>query len=307
MESSSNKANNNKKCCELCINRKYDINHIAVDHINNGINEIKVNRLKKQNVIWLETSGCFGEIISLLNAEEPDVLYLLTELINLIFCGTLDGDEGTADYEKILDISREEFILIVSGAIPVKSDGLYTIMATYNGKKITAKYLVDLLAPKAKYIISVGSCACYGGPSAARPNLSEAKGVGDFLKREDIIKIPGCPANPIWTMGIIGYIVSYGKPDLDDDGRPKAYYGELIHDRCERRKYFDAGIFAKKLGDKECMFMIGCKGPSTYAYCPVSHWNGTENWPIGDNTNCIGCAGPGFPDSDEPFVKYGGI
>lgn len=52
--------------------------------------------------------------------------------------------------------------------------------------------------------------------------------------------------------------------------------------------------------------MLGCRRPITYAYYPVSRWNDSENWPIGDNTTCIGCAGPGFPDETEPFVKDGG-
>ena len=303
----SNKDNYTISECIYCLGGKLTSKEVAAGHINKAIEDIKNKRGKKINVIWLETSGCFGEIISLANAQDPDILYFLSEIANVIFSGTLDGDEGERAYEKILLGSMEDFILVVSGAIPVKSKGLYTVIATYKDKKVTAMDLVELLAPKAKHIISVGTCACYGGPTAGKPNLSQAKGVGDFLKREDVINIPGCPANPIWLMGILSYIISYGVPLLDNQGRPKAYYGELIHDKCERRKYFDSGVFAKKLGEKECMFMLGCKGPTTYAYCPTSRWNGTDNWPIGDNTTCIGCAAPGFPDSTEPFTEYGGI
>ena len=165
---------------------------------------------------------------------------------------------------------------------------------------------IDMLSKKAKYIIAVGTCAAYGGPTAAKPNISEGLSVSTFLKRKDIINIPGCPANPVWTMGILGYLTSVGLPELDSNGRPTAYYGQLIHDRCPRRGYFDAGIFAKSFGEEKCMFMLGCKGPVTYAYCPISRWNNTENWPIGDNTTCIGCADIGFPDNTEPFIEYGG-
>ena len=166
---------------------------------------------------------------------------------------------------------------------------------------------VQTIAKNAKHIISVGTCSCFGGPTAASPNLSDAVSVSQFLGRKDVIKIPGCPANPVWIMGTLGYIASYGAPELDSEGRPKAYYGDLIHDNCPRRRFFDAGIFAKKFGEKECMFKLGCRGPSTYAYCPISRWNGTDNWPIGDNTNCIGCAGSEFPDGTSPFVDYGGL
>lgn len=119
-------------------------------------------------------------------------------------------------------------------------------------------------------------------------------------------KIPGCPANPQWVIETLGYLAVAGNINLDSDGRPTAYYGELIHDRCPRRRFFDAGVFAEKYGDEECMFLLGCRGPVTYAYCPVSRWNNSDNWPIGDNTTCIGCAAAGFPDKMQPFANYGG-
>ncbi|WP_252218996.1 MULTISPECIES: hypothetical protein [unclassified Clostridium] len=57
--------------------------------------------------------------------------------------------------------------------------------------------LVKQAAQKAKYIISIGTCACYGGPTAAKPNVSQALSVKEYLMRNDIINIPGCPANPV--------------------------------------------------------------------------------------------------------------
>ena len=79
-----------------------------------------------------------------------------------------------------------------------------------------------------------------------------------------------------------------------------AYYDEYTILYCEEN------IFATKLGEPECMFKLGCKGPITKAHCPVNRWNSSDNWPIGDNTTCIGCAGPGFPDKTAPYVTYGG-
>ncbi len=102
----------------------------------------------------------------------------------------------------------KEYIFIVSGAIPIKDDGLYTTIAPHKGRKITAKEAVSVISKNAKYIINVGTCACFGGPTAARPNLSGAVSVSEFLNRNDIIKIPGCPVNPVWVAGILGYITS---------------------------------------------------------------------------------------------------
>ncbi len=276
----------------------------AIDMINIAIENVQKKRAEKVNAIWLEASGCFGQFISLLNSENPNLIYMLEKFVDMKYFGSIQGNEGEAAYKNIVENLDKEYIFIVSGAIPIKDDGLYATIATYKGRKITAKEAVSVISKNAKYIINVGTCACFGGPTAARPNLSGAVSVSEFLNRNDIIKIPGCPANPVWVAGILGYITSEGMPELDSNGRPLAYYSTLIHDICPRRKFFDKGIFAEKFGDSECMFKLGCKGPVTYAYCPVSRWNGTYNWPIEDNTTCIGCAAPGFPDAYEPFVKY---
>ncbi|MEG1256760.1 hydrogenase small subunit [Clostridium sp.] len=303
LNTSRNSCNSCKHKCNFKENRE----EFAVNLAKGAIEDVKLGKKSRINAIWLEVSGCFGEVISLLNAQEPDVIYLLREFVNLMFLGSISGDEGETSYERILETLNTEYIFLVCGAVPLKDNGLYTTVATYNGRKITAMEAIETIAKNAKYIISVGTCACYGGPTAAKPNLSEAVSISEFLKRNDVIRIPGCPANPVWTMGILGYLTSYGAPEIDNEGRPKAYYGELIHDNCPRRRFFDAGIFAQKFGDEECMFALGCRGPITYAYCPISRWNGSDNWPIGNNTTCIGCAGPKFPDGTEPFVKYGGF
>ncbi|MDR5588495.1 MULTISPECIES: hydrogenase small subunit [Clostridium] len=295
--------NNCKMNCSLQKNKE----ELAVKFTERAIEDVKSGKKQKINAIWLEISGCFGQIISLLDAKDPDVLYLLKEFVNLNYFGSICGDSGETAYERILQTLNTDYVFVVCGAVPLKDNGLYTTIATYKGRKITAMEGVKTIAQNAKYIVTVGTCSSYGGPTAARPNLSDAVSVKEFLKRDDIIAIPGCPANPVWIMGILGYLTSYGAPELDSDGRPTAYYGQTIHDNCLRRRFFDAGIFAKKLGDEECMFKLGCQGPVTYAYCPISKWNGTENWPVRDNTNCIGCAGPKFPDGNEPFVRYGGV
>ncbi len=281
-------------------------NEKAIDIANRAIDDVNTGVKKKLNAIWLETSGCFGEVISLLDSEEPDVIYMLKKFVNMQFFGSIMAEEGEIAYERLLELLNDEFVFIICGAVPTKDNGVYTTIATYKEKKVTAMEVIKNLAEKAKYIVTIGTCASFGGPTAAKPNESEAFSISKFLNRQDVINISGCPANPVWVMGILGYLTSIGIPKLDNEGRPMDYYGETIHDRCPRRRFFDVGIFAEKFGEKECMFMIGCKGPVTYAYCPVSRWNSTENWPIGDNTTCIGCASPNFPDSMEPFVKYDG-
>ncbi|TAH59994.1 MAG: Ni/Fe hydrogenase, partial [Gottschalkiaceae bacterium] len=162
---------------------------------------------------------------------------------------------------------------------------------------------VKMAGEKAKYVIAAGTCASYGGPSAARPNPSKSISIPEFLTRE-VIRVPGCPSHPDWVIGTIANLILFGKPELDSQNRPIVFYGNTIHDKCNRRSYFNKGVFAEKLGEQECMFKLGCRGPITKTDCPIRQWNGYVNWPIKDNTPCIGCAAERFPDGMEPFVRY---
>lgn len=290
-----------KKRCAL-----KDKDGIRSSLIERTIEEIKDNKAKKVNVIWLETSGCAGEIISFLNARDPDVMYFLKEMVNLKYSNSLMAAEGERAYEQFLETLKTEFILLVDGAIPIKDNGLFNVIAKYKGKAITAMEAVSIAAKYAKYIISVGTCASYGGPTAANPNISLGIGVSDFLDslNKKIIKIPGCPAIPSTVTATVANLIYFGEPELDEDGRPIVFYGYTIHDNCPRRSYFDNKQFAEKFGEPECMFKLGCRGPVTKTYCPISRWNNTDNWPIGNNTTCIGCAAQGFPDTMQPTVRY---
>ena len=264
---------------------------------------IKSKNTKKINAIWLEVTGCSGNIISLLNSENPGLYDVLTDIVNFTFNNTLMGAEGDFAFEKFLETLDTEFILLVDGAVSTKANGNYNIVANYNGKGITALEAVQLAGEKAKYVVAVGTCAAFGGISAAKPNPSESKRVQDVLTRP-VINLPGCPCHPDWVVGTLAHLVSYGIPALDAEGRPLLFYGVTIHDTCTRRGFFDKGIFAQKFGEEGCMLKIGCRGPVTKTDCPRRKWNGYVNWPIGDNTSCIGCAQEHFPDGMEPFVRY---
>lgn len=268
-----------------------------------AIKLMREGKAKKINAMWLEVTGCSGNIISFLNGENPGLIYVLTQLVNLTYNNSLMGEEGEKAFQIFLDTLNTEFILLVDGAVSTKDNGLYNIVAKYKGKSITALEAVKMAGERAKYVVAVGTCASHGGISAARPNPSGSKSVKDVLNRE-VIRLPGCPCHPDWVIGTLAHLVAYGKPELDSLERPIMFYGATIHDSCTRRGYFEKGIFAKKLGEKECMFKLGCRGPVTRTDCPRRKWNGYVNWPIGDNTPCIGCAQAYFPDGMEPFVRY---
>lgn len=265
--------------------------------------EIMRNSLTKRDLIWLELTGCSGNIISLLNGSNPDFKFLITNMVNLIYNNSLMAAEGEAALDALMNKTGTDYILAVEGAVSTKNNGLYNIIGRWKGEPLTALKAVQLLGEKASHVIAVGACATHGGVSAARPNPTECVSVQRILKRK-VIKLPGCPCHPDWFLGTLAHILLYGEPELDGRDRPLLFYGTLIHDRCPRRSYFDNGIFASKLGEKTCMFKLGCRGPVTRVDCPVRQWNGYVNWPIRDDTPCIGCAMFGFPDSMEPFISY---
>lgn len=259
--------------------------------------------LQKRNLVWLELTGCSGNIISLLDGSNPDFKYLISQMTNFIYNNSLSANEGQNAMEQLFRVQESDFILAVEGAVATKNNGLYNIIGRYNGKWVTALEAVKTLGERAAHVIAIGACATHGGFSAARPNPAECVSVQRVLNRK-VIKLTGCPCHPDWFMGTLAYILLYGEPELDSGDRPLIFYSTLIHDRCPRRSYFDQGIFAEKLGDKTCMFKLGCRGPVTRIDCPTRQWNQYVNWPIKDDTPCIGCAQFGFPDLMEPFITY---
>ncbi|HDK7136889.1 TPA: hydrogenase small subunit [Clostridium botulinum] len=289
----------NNSFCPL-IERKDTTSKILCREAMESINHKKT---KKINAIWLEVTGCSGNIISLLNAENPGLIYILRNIVNLTFNNSLMGAEGEFAYQQFLNTLDTEFILLVDGAVSTRENGYYNIIANYKGKPVTALEAIKMAGEKARYVVTVGTCSSYGGISAARPNPSGSKSVEAVINKE-VIKLPGCPCHPNWVVGTLAHLVTYGKPELDNKGRPILFYGITIHDSCTRRGFFDKRIFAKKFGEEGCMFKLGCRGPVTKTDCPRRKWNGYVNWPIGDNTNCIGCAQERFPDGMEPFVRY---
>ena len=283
-------------CEEFSSKLAHELAHRACDLIRSGA-------LERMDLVWLELTGCSGNIISLLDGSNPGFQFLTSEMVNLVYENSLMAKEGSPAIEQLLRVRDRAYILAVEGAVATKNDGLYNIIGMYGGRPLTAYQAVQLLSEKASSVLAVGTCASDGGMSAAKPNPAECISVRQAVNR-NVINLPGCPCHPDWFLGTLAHILLYGEPELDGRGRPVLFYGIKIHDRCSRRSFFDKGIFATKLGDPTCMFKVGCRGPVTYTDCPIRKWNRHVNWPVQDNAPCIGCAQFGFPDKMEPFISY---
>lgn len=266
-------------------------------------NRFSQTKKPKTNLVWLELTGCSGNIISLLDGDHPDFSFLISHMVNLVYNNSLMAAEGNSAMEHLKAVPDTPYILAVEGAVATANNGLYNIIGQIDGRPLTALSAVKMLGERARYVIAVGACASHGGVSAASPNPAACVAVHDVLKRK-VIELPGCPCHPDWFTGTLAHLILYGEPELDARNRPMMFYAHTIHDRCERRSLFERRIFAKKPGDTGCMFKIGCRGPVTPIDCPVRKWNEHTNWPVGDSTPCIGCAQFGFPDKMEPFISY---
>jgi len=194
-----------------------------------------------------------------------------------------------------------KFICVVEGAIATKYNGAYG--------KIGGKTFLEIakdICPKALAVISLGTCAAYGGVQAAAPNPGGYKGVGDALGIKPV-NIPGCPPNPINLVGtIVNYLLLGKLPAVDELGRPLFAYGKTIHDQCPRRSHYENDEFVRQFGSKEaemgyCLYMMGCKGPDTYNNCPIAKFNDGTSWPVEAGHPCIGCSEPNFWDKMSPF------
>ncbi|MDE2061513.1 MAG: hydrogenase small subunit, partial [Bradyrhizobium sp.] len=193
--------------------------------------------------------------------------------------------------------NKGKYVVVVDGSVSTKDDGVYST----NAGKTNLQVLKETAA-EAAAVISVGTCAAFGGIPHANPNPTGAVPVRDIITDKPVINVSGCPPIPEAIAGTVAYLVTFNKlPDLDDKGRPKAFFADTIHDRCYRRPFYDKGLFAKQFDDEGarkgwCLYEVGCKGPVTYNACATTKWNGGVSFPIQSGHGCLGCSEPNFWD-----------
>lgn len=258
--------------------------------------------LKRPSVVWLNFASDTGCTEALIKANYPNAAQLLLETLSMDYNETIMAAAGI-QAEEILDqaLDRGGYILIIEGAIPTKKG--YGMIARKEMIDIGASF-----AERAKAIIAVGSCATWGGVPAGNPNPAGLKGVREALGVQ-CINLDLCPVNEgILVATLVDFLLTNRVPELDTAGRPKIFYGQTIHDQCERRAHFDAGRFVEHFGSKEeelgyCLYKVGCKGPETYANCSKFRYNDRVSWCIGAGAPCIGCAEHGWVDKFAGFYE----
>lgn len=259
-----------------------------------------LEQARRPSVIWLSFQECTGCTESLTRSHAPTVESLIFDHISLDYHHTLQAASGhaaEAAREEAMQANHGKYILVVDGSIPLAENGNYSAIAGISNLQM----LKDCAAGAAA-IVSVGTCAAFGGLPMAAPNPTGAVGVDQIIKDKPIINVPGCPPIPVVISGVLAHFLVFGTlPELDHLGRPKAFYGQNIHDRCYRRPFYERGQFANSFDDEGarkgwCLYKLGCKGPITYNACATLKWNQGTSWPVEAGHGCIGCSEPGFWD-----------
>ncbi|HEY5957317.1 MAG TPA: hydrogenase small subunit [Polyangiaceae bacterium] len=252
-------------------------------------------------VLWLQGSGCSGCSISFLNriADTPPLTTaaLLTDDIDLIYHPTLMGASGTEAVGLIQTAMAEgSYLLVVEGGVPTAFGGAPCWPWSVDGVEVTFRDAVTQAAAKASQIVCLGSCACYGGVSAAGENPSGVVSVASALGRATL-NVPGCPPHPDWMVWTIAQVIAGNDVARDAHSRPTALFGTKVHDACPRNTEVNPQLKkANRNGvDNLCLQSLGCRGPSTCAPCPSMKWNNGVNWCVDANANCSGCTEPTFP------------
>jgi hydrogenase small subunit len=275
-------------------------------------------------ILWLEAGVCTGCSCSMIDWQGPDPVpsEQLVPALRIEFAETIMAEFGANAIDHLLATAKTsagQYILIVDGAVPIDSSaGAYSALTTTGVDSTNTNWTVAAmiagLAASAKQVVAVGACASFGGIPGSAPNtgievsLADAIAAAGVKLSVPLIRIPGCPPNPKWTVDAIAALTTPGAdaPDLDYLGRPAAHFSNAVHDStCPRRPSYDASVFAAYPGDNAinattnappCLLSVGCKGINTFADCPQVLWQGVSTCLL-VGSPCIGCAAPGFLDA----------
>lgn len=260
----------------------------------------------RTKVVWLHLAECTGCSESFLRSVYPNLAELLLDFVSLEYHETLmiaTGWDAELNLEELLR-SQDEFILAVEGGVAAFEAHFLSI-----GAKATSGFeLLQASAKRAKAIFAMGTCSCYGGIQAARPNPTRCAGISEVLSQK-VVQVPGCPPSDINIVANLAFYALFGVlPNLDSKNRPKWAYGKCLHDMCERKAKFESGIFAERFDDElaksgACLFKVGCKGPYAFNNCPKTKFNDKVSWSIQAGHGCIACCEPNFWDDFGFYEK----
>lgn len=274
------------------------------------------------NVLWLQSAGCGGCTMSLLCAEDPNVFDLLADGgVSFLWHPSFSeatGSEVLRLLQSIESGAQPLDVLAVEGSIVTgpRGTGRFHLLAG------TGRSMLDWvrsLAPLARDVVAVGTCAAYGGMTSAGGNPTGATGLqfegqlaggaldASFRARSGraVINIAGCPTHPGWVAETLLLLAEdrLTEADLDDFGRPRFYADHLVHHACSKNEFYEYKASARELSQLGCMMEhLGCVGTQAVGDCNIRAWNGDGSCTRAGYP-CIACTSPEFEEPRHPFTQ----
>ncbi len=263
--------------------------------------------------------------MSFLNAEEPSVVDLIVDFgLEVLWHPSLGLELGAQAKKIFADCAsgaRDLDIFVLEGSVirGPNGTGRFDMFADRPMME-----WIDELANRAKIVVAIGDCACYGGLNVVPPNPSESIGLqfdrtveGGFLGKDwtaasglPVINIPGCPAHPDWITQILVALATDRAGDLalDEYHRPTTFFTSFVHNGCTRNTFFEYKQDTNGWGEGTrtgCLFYeFGCRGPMTHGPCNRILWN-RQSSKTRAGMPCQGCTEPEFPFYDlEPGTVF---
>jgi len=244
-------------------------------------------------LLWLSALTCHGNVHSFFNY--PQIEKFLDDF-SFIYHPSLQTPYTLEDIFTH-DIACD--ILLIDGTL---EDGLEKFGVEIN-------HVIERYAKKVKKIITVGTCASFGGIFLADNRYGflyhqEQPHHRFDSFREKTITLSGCPIQPQTLVHTLYAIKKEYKISLDNLLRPQEYYGYTVHNGCLRNEYFEYKIDAYHYGELEgCIFYDhGCQAPYTHGSCNRILWNESSS-KTRSGSPCFGCTQPSFPKTRLFFTK----
>jgi hydrogenase small subunit len=245
----------------------------------------------KTKLLWITSIACNGNAHSFLNY--PYIEQFLKDF-EFVYHPILPSSNNL---KEIIEDDIKCDVLILEGAISLE----------YKKFDEPVINLIDKYGTKAKKIVTVGTCATFGGLF----RKSSYAHITGFLFDKDkptylfnslknkTICISGCPVQPQVLVDILYSIRDNIKLKLDEFLRPIEYFAYTVHNGCTRNEYFEYKVDNHDFGKKEgCMFYDhGCKAPYTRGSCNKILWN-EVNSKTRNGSPCFGCTEPNFPKTN---------
>ena len=281
------------------------------------------------NLLWLQSAGCGGCSMSLLAAEDPNLIDLLDAAgITILWHPSLSEASG-GDLRRLLAriLSGEQALdlLCVEGSMVTGPAGT----GRFHMLGGTGRPMIDWvrdLAAVAQDVAAIGTCAAFGGITSAGGNPAGAIGLqydgaeaggllgAAFRSRSGlpVINVAGCPTHPDWVTETLMLLAagSLGEAALDPFARPRFYAEHLVHHGCSKNEFYEYKASALALSQIGCMMEhLGCVGTQAMGDCNIRGWNG-EGSCTKAGYPCINCTAPEFEEPRHPFTetpKFAGI